>query len=174
MALINDEIRGYIGMETELKECCDPVEKGAVRRFAQAIMDLDPIYADPEVAKKTRYKEPVAPPLFPAAMLRQSFDEPDLVSERAEDPNFDGIVGSSSLGLPPLPLVNKALINGGTDVELFRFARHGERVFVKSRYKDIYERETSKGPMLFILYESDFLDEKGDLIIRFRKTTIRR
>lgn len=174
MAIINDEIRSYIGMETELQECCDPVEQGAVRRFAQAIMDIDPIYMDEEYVKVTRYETPVAPPLFPAAMLRLKFGQPDLVTERADDPNFDGIVGSSSLGLPPLPLQNKALINGSTDVEVFRFAKHGERVSVRSRYKDIYERETSKGTMLFIIYESDFVDEKGELIIRFSKITIRR
>lgn len=174
MAIINDEIRGYIGMESELTECCDPVEQGAVRRFAQAIMDVDPIYMDKDYIKGTRYDSPVAPPLFPAAMLRLEFGQPDLVTERADDPHFDGIVGSSSLGLPPLPVGNLALINGGTDVEVFRFAKHGEKVFVRSRYKNIYERETSKGNMLFVIYESDFVDEKGDLIIRFSKITIRR
>src|SRR5690606_6513041 len=146
-----DEIRSYIGMESELQECCDPCEQGSVRRHAQANMDADAISLDKEHIKSTRYPNPASPPLFPAPMLRLEFGQPDLVTERADDPNFDGIVGSSSLGLPPLPLENKALINGGTDVEIFRFAEHGERVWVRSRYKDIYERESSKGTMLFII-----------------------
>lgn len=173
MALLTDEVRAYIGMETEPRVCCDPVERGAVRRFAQAVMDIDPIYMDEEYAARTRYLGPVAPPLFAAAMLRLGFGEPDLVQERASDPDFDGVVGSSSLGLPPLPL-KLAMLNGGTDVELYRLPRHGEWVTVVSRYKDIYERETSKGPMIFVIYESDFSDEEGNLIIRFSKTQIRR
>ncbi len=173
MSILNDEIRSCIGMETEPMVCCDPVERGAVRRFAQAIMDPDPIYMDEGYTADTRYREPVAPPLFAAAMLRLEFGGPDLVQERAEDPDFDGAVGSSSLGLPPIPC-KLAMLNGGTDVELFRLPRHGEWVSITSRYKDIYERETSKGPMLFVVYESDFKDEDGNVIMRFSKTQIRR
>jgi hypothetical protein len=173
MSIINDDIRKYIGMETQPLVCCDPVERGAVRRFSQAIMDPDPIYMDEDYSARTRYGGPVAPPLFAAAMLRLEFGGRDLVQERAEDPDFDGAVGSSSLGLPPIPC-NLAMLNGGTDVEIFRLPRHGEWVSVTSRYKDIYERETSKGPMLFVVYESDFKDESGHLIMRFSKTQIRR
>jgi hypothetical protein len=171
---MNEEIRRCIGMETDLQLACDPVEKGAVRRYAQAIMDIDPIYMGEEVAPSTRYGAPVAPPLFPNAMLRLPFGDRDLVQERAEDPDFDGSVGSSTLGLAPLPLVNSPLLNGGTEVELFRYARHGEQIWLKSRYLDIYERETSKGWMLMVLIETDFLDKDGQLVMRFRKTQLRR
>jgi len=174
MAHLNDEIRGYIGLETELQLACDAVERGAVRRYAQAIMDIDPIYMRDETVAGTRYGVPVAPPLFPNAMLRLPFGEPDLVQERADDVDFDGAVGSSTLGLPPLPLVNSPMLNGGSEVELFRFANHGEQIWLKSRYLDIYERETSKGSMLMVVIETDFLDEHGRLVMRFRKTQLRR
>lgn len=174
MPRLTDEIRNYIGMETELQLACDPVERGAVRRYAQAIMDNDPIYMDEAVLAGTRYRKPVAPPLFPNAMWRLPFGERDLVQERAEDPDFDGAVGSSTLGLPPLPLPNSALLNGGSEVELFRFAEHGERIWLKSRYLDIYEKETSKGVMLFVVIETDFLDGERKPVMRFRKTQIRR
>jgi len=174
MAHLNDEIRGYIGLETELQLACDAVERGAVRRYAQAVMDIDPIYMQDEAVAGTRYGTPVAPPLFPNAMLRLPFGEPDLVQERADDADFDGAVGSSTLGLPPLPLVNSPMLNGGSEVELFRFANHGEQIWLKSRYLDIYERETSKGSMLMVVIETDFLDEYGKLVMRFRKTQLRR
>lgn len=174
MPRLTPEIQKYIGMETELQLACDPVERGAVRRYAQAIMDVDPIYMQEEAVQGTRYRKPVAPPLFPNAMLRLPFGERDLVQERAADPHFDGAVGSSTLGLPPLPLVNSPLLNGGSEVELYRFAEHGEWIRLKSRYLDIYEKETSKGVMLFVVIETDFLDEAGNLVMRFRKTQIRR
>jgi hypothetical protein len=174
MPHLTDEIRAYIGLETELQLACDPVERGAVRRYAQAVMDADPIYMREEALEGTRYRKPVAPPLFPNAMLRLPFGERDLIQERAEDPHFDGAVGSSTLGLPPLPLVNSPLLNGGTEAELYRFAEHGEEIWVKSRYLDIHEKETSKGTMLVLLIETDFLDADGKLVLRFRKTQLRR
>ena len=174
MPTLTEEIRRYIGMETELQLTCDPVERGAVRRWAQATMDSDPVYMWPEAVAGTRYRRPVAPPLFPNAMLRLPFGERDLVQERAGDPHFDGAVGSSTLGLPPLPLKNSPLLNGGSEVELFRFAEHDESVWIRSRYLDIYEKESSKGTMLMVVIETDFLDRDRQLLMRFRKTQIRR
>jgi hypothetical protein len=174
MPQLTDEIRSYIGLETELQLACDPVERGAVRRYAQAIMDNDPIYMWEEAVEGTRYGKPVAPPLFPNAMLRLPFGEPDLIQERAEDPHFDGSVGSSTMGLPPLPLVNSPLLNGGSEAELYRFARHGEQIWVRSRYLEIREKATSKGTMLVLVIETDFLDAEGKLVLRFRKTQLRR
>ena len=42
--LVTDEVRSYIGVSSEADFACDAVETGAVRRFAQAIMDEDPAY----------------------------------------------------------------------------------------------------------------------------------
>ncbi len=174
MPELTDEIRAYIGVETELQLTCDVVERGAVRRYAQAIMDTDPIYMREDAVAGTRYTKPVAPPLFPNAMLRLPFGDPDLIQERADDPHFDGAVGSSTLGLPQLPLVNSPLLNGGSEVELFRFAEHGEQIWIQSRYRDIYEKDTSKGKMLMLVIETDFLDKDRQLVMRFTKTQLRR
>ena len=73
-----------------------------------------------------------------------------------------------------LPLKNSPLLNGGSEVELFRFAEHDESVWIQSRYLDIYEKESSKGTMLMVVIETDFTDRAGGLILRFRKTQIRR
>src|SRR5580698_8240576 len=174
MPRLTEDIRKMIGLQTEVQSCCDVVERGAVRRYAQAVMDPDPIYMDPEYTGATRYRTPVAPPLFPSAMLRLPFSEPDLLHERSTDPDFDGVVGSSSFGLPPLPLVNSSIVNGGTEVEFTRYINHGEEIFVVARYKDIVERETSSGWALFVQYECDFLDRDHELVLRYRRVQIRR
>jgi hypothetical protein len=174
MPELTEPIRAMIGLETDLQLAFDPVERGAVRRYAQAIMETDPIYMWDEAVAGTRYRRPVAPPLFPNAMLRLPYGDRDLVQERAEDPHFDGAVGNSTLGLPPLPLENSPMLNGGSEVELFRLAEHGEQIWIKSRYLDIYERQTSKGTMLMVVIETDFLDADRALVMRFRKTQLRR
>ena len=172
--LLTAEIKNFIGVETGVIEFGEPVERGAVRRFAQAIMDPDPVYMDEDYTGKTRYRKPVAPPLFLVTMLRARFDAPDLVTENAHDPDFHGLIDASAMGLPPLPLGNSPQLNAGSEIEMFRLVCHGETVRMQSRYLDIHERETSKGHMLFVVIETDFTDVAGKLICRFRKTLLRR
>jgi hypothetical protein len=172
MTMLTDEIRGFIGKASEATLACDPVESGAVRRYAQAIMDDDPDYG-PE-PRTARHGGPVAPPLYPAFMFRRPYGTPDVLTERAEDPDFDGLVSAASDGLPELPLPGRALLNGGAEVEIYRYARHGERVLQRSRYADIYERTSKNGPMLFVVVETEYATEAGELLLRMRKTLIRR
>ncbi len=170
--MLTDEIRGYIGLESETIEACDGIEPGAVRRYAQAIMDDDPDYAPG--AGNPRFGGPVAPPLYPSFMFRQPLGTPDALSERAEDPDFDGLLAGASDGLPELPLPGRALLNGGSEIEFFRYARHGETVVQRSHYADIYERVSKNGAMLFVITETEYRTGGGDLLLRARKTAIRR
>jgi len=179
-SFLTDEIRAYIGVETDLLPAFDPVERGAVRRFAQAIMDLDPAFMG-EGEAAARYGGPVAPPLFALTQHRPPFDAPDFLSERAGDPDFDGTraetvpaAAGARTSLPPLPLGPLALLNGGSEIELYRYLRHGETLATRSRYADIYERQTSKGLMLFVIVDIDYLDADGQPVARVRRTTIRR
>lgn len=170
--MLTDEIRGFIGRQSEAVTACDTIEPGAVRRYAQAIMDDDPNYGPG--ATPARYGGPVAPPLYPAFMFRRPLGTPDVLTERAEDPDFDGLVASAGDGLPELPLPGRALLNGGSEIEFFRYARHGEAVTQRSRYADIYERESKNGPMLFVVTETEYRTGDDELILRARKTVIRR
>jgi uncharacterized protein len=174
MPRMTEQIAAMIGVQTADQLCCDDVERGAVRRFAQAIGDLDPIYTDREYASRTRYREPVAPPLFPLAMLRLPFGGPDQVDLRANDPDFDGAAESATYGLPSIPLENSPIVNGGIELELHRYVNHGEPVHVRARYKDIYEKETSKGWFIFIVYEVQYIDRDGLPIMTINRTQIRR
>ena len=173
MTILTDEIRGYIGLQSETTMACDAVEPGAVRRYAQAILaDDDASYA-PDAAAPP-YGGAVAPPLYPAFMFRRPLGTPDVLTERAADPDFDGLVSSASDGLPELPLPGRALLNGGSEIELLRYARHGEQVTQRSRYADIYERPSKNGAMLFVVVETDYATAGGEMLLRVRKTIIRR
>ena len=173
MTLLTDEIRGYIGVQSDIVTACDTVEPGAVRRYAQAIMaDDDPSYAADGPAAP--YGGPVAPPIYPAFMFRRPYGTPDVLTERAGDPDFDGLVSSASDGLPELPLPGRALLNGGSEIEFLRYARHGEQVTQRSRYADIYERQSKNGAMLFVVVETEYTAAGGETLLRVRKTIIRR
>jgi acyl dehydratase len=173
-SIVPEACNRYIGMESTTEVACDPVERGAVRRFAQAIMDEDPIYWEP-TKNNERFGGPVAPPLYTAHIFRRPFGTEDPLTRNAHNPDFDGLGATASQGLPELePLKGYALLNGGIEVEFLRYARHGETVSLKSRYASITGKETSKGPMIFVVIESEYRTGGGELLIRTRRTQIRR
>ncbi len=175
MSILPEAAKKYIGIQSETEIACDSVERGAVRRYAQAIMDEDPIF-NGSCANNERYGGAVAPPLYPTHLSRRPFGVPDPIQANARNPDFDGIVAATSTaGLPEIePLKGFALLNGGTEIEFFRYARHGETVTLKSRYADIAEKETSKGPIILVIIESEYRNGEGDLLIRTKRTQIRR
>ena len=174
MALLTEALKKYIGLQSQTETACDPVERGAVRRYAQAIMDEDPIFWE-ACSNNARFGGPVAPPLYPTHMFRRAFGAPDPLQERARDPDFDGLASAASSGLPELePIKHLALLNGGSEIEFFRYARHGETVKLRSRYAGIVEKETSKGPMLFVTIETEYRNGGDELLMKARRTQIRR
>jgi hypothetical protein len=174
MPLLPESAKAFIGMQSTPEVACDPVERGAVRRYAQAIMDEDPIFWEP-CERNERYGGPVAPPLYPTHLFRRPFGAPDPMQTYGSDPDFDGIGPPSAQGLPEIePLRGFALLNGGSEIEFFRYARHGETVTLVSKYADIYEKETSKGPIVFVIIESEYRTGDGELLIRTRRTQLRR
>jgi acyl dehydratase len=174
MALLTDALKSYIGMQTEIRVSSETVERGAVRRHAQAIQDEDPIFWEP-CPNNARFGGPVAPPLFPTHMFRRPYGAPDPLQERASDPDYDGLDSGVTGGLPELePIKHLALLNAGSEVEFFRYARHGETVKMRSRYSDIVERESSKGPMLIVTIETDYRNGDGELLMKTRRSLIRR
>ncbi|NBX88622.1 MAG: hypothetical protein EBQ86_00795 [Betaproteobacteria bacterium] len=173
MPLLSPEILAYVGVSTVTQFACDPVEQGAVRRYAQAIMDDDPNYGA-DAPTNTPWAGPIAPPLFPNHAQRNALGTPDIVQQRAHDPNFDGTGGQTN-GLPPIePLKNFSVLNGGAQFELYRYARHGEKVQVTQRYAQITEKTTAKGSMILVTVEAEFRTDNNELLLLARRTLIRR
>jgi hypothetical protein len=170
VALVDAEARALVGAWTEPVTCCDAVEPGAVRRFVQAILDEDPDYAP---GAQTRFGGPIAPPLFPNHMLRRPLGAPDLVQQRASDPDFDGVVPQP--GLPPIAcLAHLPVVNGGSEFEFFRYALHGETVTFRQRYAEITEKPSRNGALVVVVIEGEARTGGGELLLRSRRTLLRR
>jgi hypothetical protein len=174
MSILPEAAKAFIGMTTERQLAPDAVEPGAVRRFSQAIMDDDPAYWQTGEAS-ARSGGPVAPPLYPTTMFRRAFGTPDPFAEQADNPDFDGAGNSAMAGLPEItPLRGFNVLNGGSEVEFYRYARWGEQVMVRSTYEDILEKQTSKGPIILIIIVSEFSTGEGEVLLKLRRTSIRR
>jgi acyl dehydratase len=172
---ITPEIKALIGLEGEPQTSWEPVERSEVRRFAQAVMDDDPIFWNDTHAQTTRYGAVVAPPLFPLFAYRCAPGSPDPLNPAATDPDFDGFMGLLTTGLPPVSLPTlPRLLNGGNEVEFYQLPKLGERITARAKYLDIYEKTGRSGTMVFIVVETRYTNQHDELLMISRLTLIRR
>jgi len=177
---VTPEMKALIGSESDACESSQEATWSEHRRFIQAIMDEDPIYYDEEYAKKSRYGGIVCAPLFPSSVDRRPMGTPDPLTEGFKNnPDFDGRgggrEGGGQGGLPRIDLSNlPRMLNAGNEIEFFQYMKPGERTITKTRIADIYEREGRSGRMVFIINETELRNEKGELLMISRQTSIRR
>lgn len=167
---ITSEIKALIGVESGLIEVSNPVEASEIRRFHHAVMDKAPRYwSDPT----GRYGGSVAPPGFPVHAFRRPADSPDPLNAM-DDPDFDGVSRRLREGLPAVNIPLPRLLNGGYEYELFRYAQLKDGILVKSRYADIYQRNGKSGPMVFIVIEDTYLNQRHEPLVKTKNTIILR
>ena len=136
--------RALVGERSEVVS--NVVEKGAVRKFAEAIGDLNPLYVEEAAAKKSRYGGLIAPPTFP-----RTFEYGEI----------------EGVGLP-----GQGLIHGEHRVCYERPLRVGEEVLCYTVFKDYYEKE-SRGELLgFVISERVGESTSGERIFTMEDTAI--
>jgi len=127
------------------------VEKGHIRRFAQAIGDPNPLWQDEEYAGRTRYGRIIAPPFF-------------LIDA--------GLVKFVDRLVDMCP--DKANINGGTEIDFYRPMKVGDTITTVAKLSEVKEKMGKSGPMMFLTVEVTYTNQKGELLARCRNTFIRR
>ncbi|MEY2194542.1 MaoC family dehydratase N-terminal domain-containing protein [Neobacillus sp. BF23-41] len=122
------------------------IERGAVKKFAEAIGDLHPIYFDEETGRNSRNKANIAPPTFP-----RTFDY--------------GVI--EGLNLP-----NKGLIHGEQTFHYKRPLRVGETIYCYTKVKSYFEKKGKFGEMGFLVVENYGEDLSGALIFSSSSTIV--
>lgn len=170
---VTDEVRALIGAESEEQVACDAVERGSIRRMTQATMDDDRLFWDQAYARDTRYGGAVAPPLFPVHMFQRAPGAPDPLDKAWKNPDYDGTKGAFGLfALPEIAIPLKRLLNAGVEVEFHKYAVPGEQVMVVNRYADIFQKQGKSGPMVFVVVERLFRNEKRELLLKYKQTLV--
>jgi len=139
------------------------VEKGAIRRYADAIEDENPLYWDEGYAKKTRYGDMVAPPGFfgwPTKFKGVDMPAfPELLQE------MGGILAQAGYG---------RTLDGGMEYDFILPIRAGDTLKAAPEVASITERETKTGKMVFMVIETTYTNQNGELVAKARQTTIHR
>jgi acyl dehydratase len=123
------------------------VERGHIRRFAEALGDDDPIYRDEAAARAAGHPAIPAPPTFAAALR----------------PN-DARAG--------LDIDWRKLLHGEQEFELRRPLYAGDRLVLVQTIADVYAKEGKAGAMDFLVLETVARDEAGEEVYRARSTVV--
>ena len=154
--LINDEtiaeLRKRLGVERPSHEAphIGVATKDGIRHFAWGIGDANPLWADEEYARKTRYGCIISPPCILYAMDR-------------------GASGHLGGGLPGV----QAMF-AGTDWEWFLPIRVNDRITVRGHLADLIEKSSEfSGRTVVQVFESSFKNQDDELVAKARMWAVR-
>lgn len=128
------------------KKVKNTVERGAVKKFAEAIADVHPIFVDEEYGKQSRYGQNIAPPTFPR------------VFDYGEIENFY--------------LPNIGLIHGEQIYHYERPLLVGEEIYCYTEVVDYYEKKGSMGLLGFVILKGYGEDKEGKTIYTEKQSAI--
>jgi acyl dehydratase len=121
------------------------VELGKVREFARAVKDDNPVYRD--------QARSLAPPTFLMTIA-----------------HWLGDLGQTRSAVK---LDYRRLLHGEQEFEYLRPIRPGDVLTFRSRTKDVFEKEGKRGgKMLFIIGETEFKNQRGEVVAYSRNTAI--
>ena len=89
-------------------------------------------------------------------------------------PTFLVALAPASLHLAEAEEYGKGWLNGGNRFEYFAPVRIGDRITASGRVAEVYEKPGSSGNLLFIVFETDYVNQDRVLVARLRGTAIRR
>ncbi len=122
------------------------VERGAVRAFARAIGDPNPLYVDEEAARVSRYGRLIAPPTFPITL------------------DYGEIEG--------LTLPSAGLIHGSQSFDYNRPLYVGETLSCYTVFDKTFDKKGALGLMTFMVFNRVGEDEAGDVVFTTSGTLI--
>ena len=153
-SLITPEIRAMLGQE-EYSPGKEVIDRSSIRRYAQAISDLNPLYLDQEYAKRSEYGGIIAPPTFIFDVSHDIFAD----------------IGEDGRDLSRVTIPGMKAVRGGNEYQFLEPARPGDTVNRKRKIIDIYEKEgKSAGKILFVVYDTTYTNQKDKVLGICRET----
>jgi acyl dehydratase len=125
------------------------VTESMIKTFAQAVGETSPQYVDPQAAKETANGGLIAPPIF--------YDV--FRADQVPDPKVK---------------FGKVTFNAGQRCEFHAPIRPGDTITMKTRITDVYEKTGRTGKMVFIVRETTYENQKGEVVTLVEQSQVRR
>lgn len=140
------ELKSMIGLHGEPTPV--EIEKGTIRRLAEAIDDSNPLWHDEAYAQKRGYETIIAPPGMLIARIL------------------------SAAGRPELGLPGKRRLDGGGEWEYFKPIKASDTITSVASFIDLQERQGKKDKLYFLIFESTHTNQNGELVAKSRAIRI--
>jgi len=139
-----DELKKLVGHT--FKPVVYEVEKGAIKKLAQAIQDPNPLYQDEAYAKKTKFSSIITPPTFISSFRMTEADE----------------------WMMKLNIPQKRGVNAGVDMEFFKPIKTGDVITVTAKVTEMEVKEGKSGQMVISATERTYTNQKGEVAAKMR------
>ena len=145
-SVITKQMRDAIGVDSAAATYA--VEAGAVRRFAEAIGDPNPLYRDERAAREGPHGGIIAPPTFLRAVDTGIPDPQELASLHR-------------------------ILDGGSEWDYHEPVRVDDTITALTRITSVRERAIDVGQAVFLVGETTYTNQSGRTVARQRFTFIR-
>ena len=154
---ILEEARKLIGNETPPDQGRYPVEYDSIRRICHMAGARNPLFLDPEYAKKTRYGAVVCPPCVISYFSGPGAWPP--ASERM---------------MPPVPTAGDRAMALSWEAEWFKPVKVGDWLSQRWRIADVFIKPVRLDPKAFwLVYERIITNQEGEVVCIERITQLR-
>ena len=89
-------------------------------------------------------------------------------------PTFVVALASETPQLPEALDYGKGWLNGGDRFEYLEPIHVGDTITARSALVDVYEKQGSSGGLLFLIMDTEYVNQHGRVAVRLRGTRIRR
>jgi N-terminal half of MaoC dehydratase len=89
-------------------------------------------------------------------------------------PTFLVALAGASMHLDDAEEWGTGWLNGGNRFEYFAPVMVGDEITARGHVADVYDKKGSSGEMLFIVFETEYTNQRGELVAKVRGTAIRR
>lgn len=154
---MTDEMRAMLHVERDVF-VAPPIGENDIRKWAIAVYwpETPPRqFWDVEYARAGRWGGLVAP---------EDFNPFAWPIERREATRLGGPIGSEP---------GQRVLNGGSEARYFTFMRPGDVIRTSTKLVDVYEKTGRLGLMLFLINETTWTNQRGEVVKVDRKTSIR-
>jgi acyl dehydratase len=158
-----DDIQKNIGQQTTTQ--LGEVTALAIRRYALAVGDPNPLYHDSEFARSAGYPDIVAPPNMLPSIIEWG------VGSTEDALHTDGTTGEHLFGVDTSGV---RTMGGGESMQFHRPVVAGCSVTQLSTFTDATMRDTKTGPMIVVQYHNEYHDENSTALLSCDRTMLLR
>jgi hypothetical protein len=104
----------------------------------------------------------------------EAIGDPNPRWTKEAPPTFLVALVPVSMHLEEAEEYGKGWLNGGNRFEYMEPVKVGDRIIATGRVADVYEKAGGSGNLLFIIFETEYVNQHGRTVARLRGTAIRR